>query len=124
MTYDRFASFLILKTPSQEKHKTSFGIQTTIVLNLLVELTKPCKRPALYIYFNRFFYKPRAMSFKLQGASFKLQAMNYTLQATGYKLREMKYKIAPTTADDSTVQPCTMVGLYGPDLHCTLIELS
>jgi hypothetical protein len=42
--YDRFASVFIFKeTSSREKHKTSFGVLTTIELNLQVELTKSCK---------------------------------------------------------------------------------
>ncbi len=40
-----------------------------------------------------------------------------------YELRDLKYKIAFSPTDDSTVQPCTVVWLYGTDLHRTLIEL-
>jgi hypothetical protein len=51
--YDRFASvFIIKETPSGEKHKTSFGVLTTIELNLQVELTKSCKQRAAYIQCN------------------------------------------------------------------------
>jgi hypothetical protein len=78
--YDRFASIFIFKeTPSREKHKTSFGVLTTIELNLQVELTKSCKRRAAYIQLNRFFYKSRATSLKQQAASFKFQATSYKL---------------------------------------------
>ncbi len=55
-TIYRFAAVFIFKeTPSREKHKTSFGVLTTTELNLQVELTKSCKRRAVYIQFNRFF---------------------------------------------------------------------
>ncbi len=67
--YDHFASVFIFKeTPSREKHKTSFGVLTTIELNLQVELTKSCKQAA-YIKFNRFFYKSRATSYELKATS-------------------------------------------------------
>ncbi len=73
--YDRFASVFIFKeTTSREKHKTSFGVLTTIELNLQVELTKSCKRRAAYIKFNRFYtsHELQATSLKPQAASFKL----------------------------------------------------
>jgi hypothetical protein len=117
--YDRFASVFIFKeTPSREKHKTSFGILTTIELNLQVELTKSCKRRAAYIQFNRFFYKSRATSyklkakscsFKLQATSYELQVMSYEIQDMSFELRDTRLKIAPAPADECTVQPCTVV---------------
>jgi hypothetical protein len=116
--YDRFTSVFIFKeTPSREKHKTSFGVLTTISLNLQVELTKSCKRRAAYIQFNRFFYKSRATtslkaqaaSFKLQATSYKLQVMSYEIRNMSYELRDMRYKIALAPADDGTLQPCTVV---------------
>jgi hypothetical protein len=80
--YDRFTSVLIFKeTPSREKHKTTFGVLTTIELNLQVALTKSCKRRAAYIQFNRF-----STSHELQATSLKPQAKSFKLQATSYKL--------------------------------------
>jgi hypothetical protein len=92
--YDRFASFFIFKeTPSQEKHKTSFDVLTTIELNLQVELTKSSKRWAAYIQFNRFFYKSQATSYELKATSCELQASSYELRATSYELRDTKYEL-------------------------------
>jgi hypothetical protein len=130
--YDRFASVFIFKeTPSREKHKTSFGVLTTIELNLQVELTKSCKRRAAYIEFSRFFYKSRTTSSELQATSCELQASSYELQVMSfeirnmsYELRDTRYKTAPAPADDGTVQPCTVVQLYGAGLYRTLIEFS
>jgi hypothetical protein len=92
--YDRFASVFIFKeTPSREKHKTSFGVFTTIELNLQVELTKSCKRRAAYIQLNRFFYKSRATNYELKATSCELQASSYELRATSYELRDKRYEI-------------------------------
>jgi hypothetical protein len=115
--YDRFDSVFIFKaTPSRDKHKTSFGVLTTIELNLQVELTKSCKRRAAYIQFSRFLYKSRATSSELKATSCELQASSYELRATNYELRDTKYelrdtryKTTPAPADDGTVQPCTVV---------------
>ena len=130
--YDRFASVFIFKeTPSREKHKTSFGVLTTIELNLQVELTKSCKWRAAYIQFNRFFHKSRVTSYELKATSCELQATSYELQVMSYEIRDMsyelrdtRYKIAPAPADECTVQPCTVVWLYGADVYRTLIEFS
>ncbi len=92
--YDRFASvFIFIETPSREKQKTSFGVLTTIELNLQVELTKSCKRWAAYIQFNRFFYKSRATSYELKATSCELQASSYKLRATSYELRDARYEL-------------------------------
>jgi hypothetical protein len=85
--YDRFASVFIFKeTPSREKHKTSFGVLTTIELNLQVELTKSCKQRAAYIQCNKFFNKSRATSYELNATSRELQASSYELRDTSYEL--------------------------------------
>ncbi len=65
-------SFLIV-TNIKKKYKTSFGVLTTIELNLQVELTKSCKRRAAYIQLNRFFHKSRATSYELKATSCELQ---------------------------------------------------
>ncbi len=98
--YDRFASVFIFKeTPSREKHKTSFGVLTTIELNLQVELTKSCKRRAAHSQINRFFYKSRATSYELKATSFRassfeLQATSYELQVMSYEIRNMSYSMS------------------------------
>jgi hypothetical protein len=76
-------------------------------------------------------YELQATSYELQAKSYELQATSYELQVTSYKirdesyeLRDTRYKIAPAPADESTVQPCTVVWWYGTDLHRTLMELS
>ncbi len=96
--YDRFAFVFIFKeTPSREKHKTSFGVLTTIELNLQVELNKNFKRRAAYIQFNRLFYKSGATSYELKATSCELQASSYELQVmsynTKYELRAKRYEI-------------------------------
>jgi hypothetical protein len=92
--YDRFASVFIFKeTPSRGKHKTSFGVLTTIELNLQVELTKSCKRRAACIQFNRFFYKSRATSYELKATSCELQASSCESRARSYELRDTKYEL-------------------------------
>jgi hypothetical protein len=92
--YDRFASvFLFKETPSREKHKTSFGVLTTIELNLQVELTKSCKRRAAYSQFNRFFFKSRTTNYELKATSCELRASSYELRTTSYELRDTKYEL-------------------------------
>ncbi len=117
--YDRFASVFIFKeTPSREKHKTSFGVLTTIELNLQVELTNPANdglRTFNSIDFSTSHglqatsLKPQSASFKFQATSYELQVMSYETQNMSYELRDTRYKIAPAPADDGTVQPCTVV---------------
>jgi hypothetical protein len=113
--YDCFASVFIFKeTPSREKHKTSFGVLTTIKLNLQVELTKSCKRRAARTFNSIDFstshelqatsLKPQAASFKLQASSYELRATSYELRDTKYELRYTRFKIAPAPADECTVQ--------------------
>jgi hypothetical protein len=134
--YDRFASVFILKeTPSREKHKTSFGVLTTIELNLQVELTKSCKRQAAYIKFNRFFYKsratsyePQAASFKLEATSYELQVMSYEIRDMSYKLRDTRYKIAPAPADVGLISKLNVRGhhlqtkvIMSSQLHCKML---
>ncbi len=79
--------FNLKEKTSQDKHKTSFGVWTTIELNLWVELTKPCKRQAPYIQFIHFItiHEPQAMSYELR-ASYKLRATSYDLRATRYEM--------------------------------------
>ncbi len=87
-------------------------------MTLQVELTKSYKRRAPYIQFNRFStsheleatsFKLRAASYKLQSTSYELQVISYEIRDMSYKLRDTRYKITPVPADDSTVQPCTVV---------------
>ncbi len=92
--YDRFAFvFLFKETPSGEKHKTSFGVLTTIELNLQVELTKSCKRRAAHIQLNRLLYNSRATSYELKATSCELLASSYELRATSYELRDTKHEL-------------------------------
>ncbi len=106
------------ETSPCEKHKTSFGVQTTIVLNLQVELTKPANDGLRTFNSIDFFtshklqatsFKLRAASFKLQATSYKLQVMSQEIQDMSYELRVRRYKIVPAPADDSMVQPCPLV---------------
>ncbi len=88
--YDRFASVFIFKdTPSREKYKTSFGVLTTIELNLQVELTKSCKRRGLRTFNSIDF----STSHELQVTSLKPQAASFKLQDTSYELQVMSYEI-------------------------------
>jgi hypothetical protein len=66
----------------------------------------------------------QATSFKLRSSSYELQVTSYETQDASYKQRDTRYKIVTAPADDSTVQPCILVRMYGADLHRTLIELS
>jgi hypothetical protein len=61
----------------------------------------------------------RASNSELRASSFKLRllATRYEIRDMSYELRDTRYKIAPAPADDSTVQPCAVVWLYGTDLH-------
>jgi hypothetical protein len=44
--------------------------------------------------------------------SYELQLTSYEILDASYELRDTRYKIAPAPADDSTVQPCTVVSMY------------
>ncbi len=131
--YHRIASVFILKeTPSWEKHKISFGDLTELNWNCRLHWQNPANDGLrMYIQFNRFFYKSRATSYELKATSCELQASSYELQVMSYKIRNMdhelrdtRYKITPAPADECTIQPCTVVWLYGADLYRTLIEFS
>jgi hypothetical protein len=80
--YDRFTSvFLFKETPSRQKHKTSFGVLTTIEMNLQVELHNTANDGLRT--FNSIDF---STSHELQAMSLKQQAESFELQATSYKL--------------------------------------